>query len=47
MPGRIPRTFGVGREMTYDYLVSDRFTGLNAIVVPGTLRDSLVLLALG
>jgi TnpA family transposase len=32
--------------MTYDHLVSDQCTGLNAIVVPGTLRDSLVLLAL-
>ena len=31
--------------MTYYNLVSDQFTGLNAIVIPGTLRDSLFLLA--
>jgi Tn3 transposase DDE domain len=30
--------------MTWYNLLSDRFTGLNAIPVPGTLRDSLVLL---
>ena len=32
-------------SVTYYNFVSDQFTGLNAIVVPGTLRDSLVLLA--
>ena len=26
-------------------LISNQFTGLNAVVVPGTLRDSLFLLA--
>ena len=31
--------------MTYYNLVSDQFTGLNAITVPGTLCDSLVLLS--
>lgn len=31
--------------MTYYNLVSDQFTGLHAITVPGTLRDSLVLLS--
>jgi TnpA family transposase len=31
--------------MTWYNLLSDQFTGLNAIPVPGTLRDSLVLLA--
>lgn len=31
--------------MTYYNLISNQFTGLNAIVVPGTLRDSLFLLA--
>jgi TnpA family transposase len=31
--------------VTYYNLVSNQFTGLNGIVVPGTLRDSLVLLA--
>ncbi|SES01048.1 Tn3 transposase DDE domain-containing protein, partial [Azotobacter beijerinckii] len=30
--------------VTYN-LISDQFSGLNAITVPGTLRDSLVLLA--
>lgn len=40
-----PKYFGIGRGITYYNLVSDQFTGLNAIVVPGTLRDSLVLLA--
>ena len=41
-----PRYFGRERGVTYYNLVSDQFTGLNAITVPGTLRDSLVLLAL-
>ena len=41
-----PKYFGAGRGITYYNLVSDRFTGLNAIVVPGTLRDSLVILGL-
>ncbi len=40
-----PKYFGIGRGITYYNLVSDQFTGLNAVVVPGTLRDSLVLLA--
>ena len=31
--------------MTYYDLTSNQFTGLNGIAVPGTLRDSLVLLA--
>jgi TnpA family transposase len=44
--GPNPRYFGVGRGVTSYNLVSDQFTGLNALVVPGTLRDSLVLLAL-
>jgi TnpA family transposase len=44
--GPNPKYFGVGCGVTYYNLVSDQFTGLNAIVVPGTLRDSLVLLAL-
>jgi TnpA family transposase len=42
--GPNPKYFGIGRGVTYYNLVSDQFTGLNAIVVPGTLRDSLVLL---
>jgi TnpA family transposase len=39
------KCFGIGRGVTYYNLVSDKFTGLNAIVVPGTLHDSLVLLS--
>ena len=41
----MPKYFGIGRGVTYYNLVSDQFTGLNASVVPGTLRDSLVLLS--
>jgi len=36
--------FGVGRGVTYYNFVSDQFTGFNAIVIPGTIRDSLYLL---
>jgi TnpA family transposase len=43
--GPNPKYFGVDRGVTYYNLVSDQFTGLNAITVPGTLRDSLVLLS--
>jgi TnpA family transposase len=43
--GPNPKYFGIGRGVTYYNLVSNQFTGLNAITVPGTLRDSLVLLA--
>ncbi|HYO84570.1 MAG TPA: Tn3 family transposase, partial [Bryobacteraceae bacterium] len=43
--GPNPKYFGFERGVTYYNLVSDQFTGLNAIVVPGTLRDSLYLLA--
>ena len=42
--GPNPKYFGPERGVTYYNLVSDQFTGLNAITVPGTLRDSLVLL---
>ena len=44
--GPNPRYFGQGRGVTYYNLMSDQFTGLNGIIVPGTLRDSLTLLAL-
>jgi TnpA family transposase len=44
--GPNPKYFGQARGVTWYNLVSDQFTGLNAIVVPGTLRDSLVILAL-
>ena len=44
--GSNPKYFGAGRGITYYNLVSDQFTGLNAVVVPGTLRDSLLILGL-
>ena len=44
--GPNPRYFGPGRGVTYYNLVSDQFTGLHALAVPGTLRDSLSLLGL-
>ena len=43
--GPNPKYFGYERGVTYYNLISDQFTGLNAIIVPGTLQDSLVLLA--
>ena len=43
--GPNPKYFGVGRGVTWYNLVSDQFSGLNDITVPGTLRDSLILLA--
>ena len=43
--GPNPKYFGPLQGMTWYNLLSDQFTGLNAIPVPGTLRDSLVLLA--
>jgi TnpA family transposase len=43
--GPNPRYFGQGRGVTYYNLIADQYTGLGGIVVPGTLRDSLVLLA--
>ena len=36
--------FGSGRGVTYYNFTSDQFTGFHGLVVPGTLRDSLVLL---
>ena len=44
--GPNPRYFGQERGVTFYNLVSDQFTGLNGITVPGTLRDSLTLLSL-
>lgn len=44
--GANPKYFGYERGVTYYNLISNQFTGLNAIVVPGTLRDSLSILAL-
>ena len=40
-----PKYFNRGRGVTWYNLLSDQGTGLNAISLPGTLRDSLVLLA--
>jgi TnpA family transposase len=40
-----PRYFGHERGVTWYNLSSDQFTGLNAVTVPGTLRDNLNLLA--
>lgn len=43
--GPNPKYYGIGRGVTWYNMLSDQFTGLNGIPVPGTLRDSLVLLA--
>lgn len=42
--GSNSKYFGRGRGITYYNFTSDQFTGLHGLVVPGTLRDSLVLL---
>ena len=42
--GSNPKYFGMGRGVTYYNFVSDQFSGFHALVVPGTLRDSLVVL---
>jgi len=43
--GYNPKYFGRHKGVTWYNLMSDQFSGLNAIPVPGTLRDSLVLLS--
>jgi TnpA family transposase len=43
--GPNPKYFGIGRGVTWYNLMSDQFSGLNGITVPGTLHDSLILLA--
>ena len=43
--GPNPKYFGIGRGVTWYNMLSDQFSGLNDITVPGTLRDSLILLA--
>lgn len=43
--GPNPKYFGRLKGVTWYNLMSNQFTGLNAITVPGTLRDSLILLA--
>ena len=40
-----PKYFAMGKGITWYNLISDQRTGLNAITVPGTLRDSLILLS--
>ncbi len=42
--GPNPRYFDTGRGVTWLNYMSDQFAGLHAIVVPGTLRDSLITL---
>ena len=42
--GPNPKYFGTGRGVTYYNFTSDQFSGFNALVIPGTLRDSLRLL---
>jgi TnpA family transposase len=44
--GPNPKYFGQARGVTWYNMISDQFSGLGATVVPGTLRDSLVILAL-
>ena len=44
--GPNPKYFGQGRGVTWYNMISDQYSGLGALVVPGTLRDSLVVLAL-
>jgi TnpA family transposase len=43
--GPNPKYFGFGRGVTWYNLLSDQCSGLNGITVPGTMRDSLILLA--
>jgi TnpA family transposase len=43
--GPNPKYFGPLKGVTWYNLLSNQYTGLNAITTPGTLRDSLVLLA--
>ena len=44
--GYNPRYFGRKRGVTWYNLVSDQSTGLGGVAVPGTLRDSMVILGL-
>lgn len=43
--GSNPKYLGTGRGVTYHNFTSDQFTGIHGIVIPGTIRDSLYLLA--
>lgn len=42
--GSNSKYFGRGRGITYYNFTADQFTGFRGWVVPGTLRDSLVVL---
>jgi TnpA family transposase len=44
--GPNPKYFGQARGVTWYNMISNQFSGLGGIVIPGTLRDSLVVLAL-
>ena len=44
--GPNPKYFGQGRGVTWYNMLSDQYSGLGAMVIPGTLRDSLGILAL-
>jgi TnpA family transposase len=44
--GPNPKYFGQARGVTWYNMISNQFSGLSGIVVPGTLRDSLMVLAL-
>ncbi len=44
--GPNPKYYGQARGVTWYNMLSDQFSGLNGAVVPGTLRDSLAILAL-
>ena len=42
--GPNPRYFGIGKGVTYLTYTSDQFSGLNGIVITGTIRDSVYIL---
>ncbi len=44
--GPDPKYIGQGRGLTWNNMLSNQFSGLHGLVVPGTMRDSLVLLAI-
>lgn len=44
--GPNPKYFGQSRGITWYNMLSDQYAGLGELVVPGTLRDSLFILAL-
>lgn len=44
--GPNPKYFGQGRGVTWYNMLSEQYSGLGATVIPGTLRDSLAVLAL-